>query len=89
MAAFREPQHIEMCPIGDFQRFLWVMEPTRGRIFGKAYGVTFTEIMAAEGTAAVKALFESKKLDAYNEMLARVGDDKFLVPEGSVWEAFL
>lgn len=84
MAAFREPKLIECVSSGDNHRWLWVMEPTLGRIFGKAITISRTDAFR-HGPEWV----EQQKKDAYNEMLARCGNDKFLVPEGSLWEAFL
>jgi hypothetical protein len=84
MAAFREPKLIECASSGDNRRWLWVMEPTLGRIFGKALIISrHDEVL--HGPKWV----EGQKQDAYNEMLSRCGNDKFLVPEGSLWEAFL
>jgi len=80
MTAFREPKCYEMCMNGDFRRFLWVMEPTKGQIFGKAFKV---DIFAGD------IEIEKAKISAYNDMLARVGRDEFSMPEGSVWERFL
>lgn len=79
----REPKLKEMAPSGDNCRYLWVMEPTLGRIFGCAFTVSMTEECAYPGTAI------RRKLEAYNEMLNRLGRDEYAMPEGSLWEDFL
>ena len=81
---FREPRCLEMCRVGDFRRFLWIMEPTRGRIFGKAFAFTEHGV-----DAELEPAFERLKQDSFDEMLNRVGRDEFVVPEGSLWERFL
>jgi len=81
---FREPHLIMMQSIGDFTRYLWVMEPERGRIFGKAFQISETELAAGVNVEATKKI-------AYDEMIARSerGDAADIKPEGSFWSAFL
>jgi len=83
----REPRLVEMSPFhpfGDFTCFLWVMEPEKGRIFGKAFKISATELAVGANVGAIKKA-------AYDEMIARSerGDAADLKPEGSFWEAFL
>lgn len=81
---FREPKLILCCPVGDWERWLWVMEPTLGHIYGKAFRISAKDRMLKS-----EKEIEKIKKDAYDEMIARSNSGTgFEVSEGSTWEAF-
>lgn len=85
---FREPRFFECAPVGDLRRWMWVMEPSRGHIYGKAFSLAMSEIILIKNLD--KHIDELKK-DAYDTMIERSKDpeDRYNVPEGSMWEAFV
>jgi hypothetical protein len=80
----REPHLINICPRGDEARFLWVMEPERGRVFGKAFRIT-----GLQAKTMTEKDMEDLRVAMYDEMIERSKDDKNIIPEGSDFDAFL
>lgn len=66
------------------------MEPVRGKIFGKAFSFSMSEMYCTQGHIGEE--LNRRKAAAYAEMLWRANidiNDFFAVEEGSEWEAFL